>query len=81
MGKKEEYRVKSPTRQRLSANAGPPRFGAETRENTVPRGGFTGPRKKFFGPRDFVGVVLHAFAVWKPHRTVILRVSPFYGYC
>ena len=32
MGKKKEYRVKSPTRQRLSANADPPRFGAETRE-------------------------------------------------
>ena len=63
--------MKSPTRQRLSANAEPPRFGAETRENTVPRGRFPGPRKKFCGPWDFAGSGLRDFAVWKPHRTFI----------
>ena len=81
MGKKEEYRVKIPTRQRLSANAGPLRFGAETREYTVLRGRFPGPRKKFYGPADFAGSIPHAFAVSKPHRAVILRVWPFCEYC
>ena len=43
--------------------------------------GFTGPRKKFYGPGDFAGAGLRAFAVSKPHRAVILRFWAFCGYC
>ena len=54
------------------------RIGAGNLIFPVPTRGFTGPRKKFYGPGDFAGAGLRAFAVSKPHRAVILR---FWDFC
>ena len=73
--------VNTPSRQPFSPYTGPPRFGGEICELTVPRAGFTGALKKFYGPVSFEGSVLYVFKVSNSYRAVILRVWAFCGLC